>query len=383
MSNIKWYRYLGIIIINLAAIEIFSFLICEYIVGNRAASLLYTPPQIELSEFQTYQGNRDPILGWPTRDALNGDGHDASGSRPVPAFPILGGECLTLYGDSFTYGSGVSDEEAWGNLLASRFECRVGNFGVGGYGTDQSLLRFLANSTDKAPVSILGIFPHDIMRNVTQYLYLQSPGNASTLTFKPRYVIDGDEPRMIPLPDPSFSDFQFFDDRFDHLLPYEEFLPSGNIGPVPKRFPFALTLFKLLLHDTVHNWVLGSPGWQDFLDENHPTKALQITAGIVREFDDECKKRTKKCFALFFPTPSSYNSYIDDGRISLNSIFKKLEENGFPYLSLTPFLAERLGQRSICEILSKPNACTGHFNAEGNGIIADIVGNYITQNELL
>jgi len=301
----------------------------------------------------------------------------------VPAFPDVGEECITLYGDSFTYGSQVEDEEAWGNLLAVENGCRVGNFGVPGYGTDQALLRFLANSADTAPVSLLGITPHDIRRNVTQYFYLQAPGRRLKLSFKPRFVLEENELRLIPLPNPSYSDLQNLDKRFDDLLPYEEFRPGGNIGPVVKRFPYTLTLFNLLMHHRVQDWLLGRPSWVDFLDEDGPTNALQVAVGIISRFDEECHIRSKKCAVLFFPTPSSYSAYVEDGLIAMSTIFKRLDELGIPYLNLTPLIAQKLGQRNYCEVLANPEPCTGHPNAEGNRIIANIVVDYIRQNNIL
>ena len=79
--------------------------------------------------------------GWPTIDALKTEHYDALCSRPSPAFPKPGNECITLYGDSFTYGEEVDHEDAWSNRLAERIGCHVGNYGVGGYGSDQALLR--------------------------------------------------------------------------------------------------------------------------------------------------------------------------------------------------------------------------------------------------
>ena len=79
----------------------------------------------------------------------------STGARFSPAYPEPGNECVTLYGDSFTYGVGVREEYAWGNTLAERLRCRVGNFGVGGYGTDQALLRFMHNPNDPSSVAVL------------------------------------------------------------------------------------------------------------------------------------------------------------------------------------------------------------------------------------
>ena len=378
----RFIIHFGIFAVFVVLAELLSYLIVEFFVMEKAAFLLYTPPQIDETAYKSYLAIRDPILGWPTADALNSDRYDKSGSRPIPAFPTAGQECVTLYGDSFTYGSDVSDEEAWGNLLAGQIGCRVGNFGVGGYGTDQALLRFQTNAMDGATVSILGIHPHAIMRNVTQYFYLLAPQKVLSLAFKPRFISEGDSVRLIDLPSPNFSELHLLEGQVSQLLPYETFVPGNGIGPVPKRFPYLLVVINLLLHEKVQNWLSDLPSWKNFLAAEHPSKANQVTLGIIKQFFDECRKRDKKCLVIFFTTPSSYEYYLKSGQVAIRDLSSELDKMNLPYIALTPHIAKRLGQRSICEILSNTEGCTGHLNAEGNRIIADIVEDYIVLNAL-
>ncbi len=91
-------------------------------------------------------------------DDPQADRYDSSGARPSPAFPVVGNECLSLYGDSFVYANEVDDASAWGNVLTELVRCRVGNFGVGGYGIDQAYLRFSRNTGDGASLTMLGIY---------------------------------------------------------------------------------------------------------------------------------------------------------------------------------------------------------------------------------
>ena len=111
---------------------------------NLLRGILYFPPEVTREKYERYLSIRDPVVGWPARSAPSA----AAGlpvPRPSPAFPEPGEWCVTLYGESMTYGDEVTDAEAWGNVLAQRLGCRVGNFGVGGYGSDQALLRFIAS----------------------------------------------------------------------------------------------------------------------------------------------------------------------------------------------------------------------------------------------
>ena len=51
---------------------------------------------------------------------------------------------IALVGDSFTFGEDVTYEETWGYFLEKELgsQFQVLNFGVAGYGVDQSFLRY-------------------------------------------------------------------------------------------------------------------------------------------------------------------------------------------------------------------------------------------------
>ena len=108
---------------------------------------------------------------------------------------------MSIYGDSFTFGDEVNDDEAWGNVLSGLLECKVANYGQSGYGTDQAYLRFELNAAaDKAPVNLLAIYPDNILRNLNQYRPFLAGPYASWLAVKPRFIVEGEELKLIPQP---------------------------------------------------------------------------------------------------------------------------------------------------------------------------------------
>src|SRR6185312_6104743 len=107
--------------------------------------------------------NFDAKLGWIAPKLFR----ETNGARISPDNPSSPA-CLSLYGDSFVFGVEVSNTAAWGNQLAKKLNCKVLNFGVGAYGTDQAYLRFMANSNDPSGVVVLGILSENIVRNVNQ-----------------------------------------------------------------------------------------------------------------------------------------------------------------------------------------------------------------------
>jgi hypothetical protein len=346
------------------------------VIMRRAGTLLYFPPKINRLVWDHYVDVRHLLLGWPGTNALGTERYDLSGSRRIPAFPEPGNECVTLYGDSFVYGSDVRDEEAWGSLLSERLGCRVGNFGVEGYGTDQAFLRFQSNRSDAARITILGIYPHDVLRNISQYLYLLGGGKDNVTAFKPRFVLAEGKLTLVPLPRPSFDEVN--SGNLGAFLTNETFLPGTQFGPVPFRFPYTLIILKLtLFNEQVRNWIVRIPSWIDFLDESHPSRARQVTVRIVDEFMKVCSERAKECLVVLFPTPSSYRYFTSTGKVATQLLIDDFRSLGIPYLALAPALAQQLGSRSICNILAQPERCVGHFNVEGNQLLADVVFRYL------
>ena len=65
-------------------------------------------------------------------------------------------------------GVEVAAEDSYPNLLARELGCRVNNFGVGGYGTDQAFLRYRQLAEDSPRFVVLGHYSEDIVRNVNQ-----------------------------------------------------------------------------------------------------------------------------------------------------------------------------------------------------------------------
>lgn len=370
----------AMLIFVLFVTELTSFGFYKFFLEQRRF-LVYTPPRISREVWDNYLRVRDPVLGWPTARGLNSDRYDASGSRPVPAFPEPGAECVTLYGDSFTYAVIVAHRETWGNLLAESLGCRVGNFGVSGYGTDQALLRFETNEADSAPVSILGIFPSNLMRNVNQYHYLL--GSGADFTFKPRFILVDGELELVPKPEPRFSDLHLLGRDPGLLLAHETFLPGSDLGPVVAEFPYTLVVPKLLLNDRVRKWLRNVPGTYDFVEADHPSQALQLTVRIAERFIRGCDDRGKRCLVLLFPGPFSYRSYIERSVPALQPLMEAFERLGIRYLALVRPLAEHLGEKGYCKIVTEPGRCRGHFNAEGNRLVAEIVHAYLVQNSFL
>ena len=174
--------YLATVLVFLSGLEGVFYGISRCI----PAQWYYKPPTREA--FLHYlTSDIDWEVGWlPPPHELS-----AAGYRLSPAGAGLATPCISLYGDSFTFGAEVAPEAAWGNVVTERLGCRVDNYGVPGYGTDQAYVYFRRQhqqAVDTAPVVIMSHLSENIVRNITQdYSLLYQ----AEVALKPRFVTDG------------------------------------------------------------------------------------------------------------------------------------------------------------------------------------------------
>lgn len=381
ISRERKLLFWGILVFGLFVLaEVFSFVAYTQVIQPRAPFLHFSPAQNDVEgKYEEYLREHDPNLGWPA--VTPSPMYDASGSRPVPAFAEPGNECMALYGDSFVYGDEVEDVFAWGNLLSQKLDCRVANYGVVGYGTDQAYLRFKQSRRPVPPVTILGIFPHNVMRNVNQYRYLLAGGHI--LGFKPRFVLENGSLRLVPLPKVSSQDFKAFRNAPEDYLKEEAFLPDSAYGPERVSFPYTLSLIQLALKERTKSWFMDRPSWLAFARPGHPTRSMEITSAIVTQFEADSSAAESEFLVILFPTPSSFEWYRETGTLALDLLAEDLQANGIPVLDLTVEFDQRLVGRTFCEILTRPEICEGHLNPEGNAMLAEILVDYLEREQIV
>lgn len=134
---------------------------------------------------------------------------------------------IALFGDSFTAGDDVSDDEVWGFLLerelhAAGIRAEVLNFGVGAYGMGQAYLRWRHLGKDFSPdIVIFGLQPENLKRNANvfrQLLHRSGPAFS-----KPRFALVAGALQLLNsptlLPEQLMDAFENFSDH--PLAPYE------------------------------------------------------------------------------------------------------------------------------------------------------------------
>ncbi len=302
---------------------------------------------------------------------MGGEGYDVTGARPSPAFPYTanGKSCVSLYGDSFTR-SPQSPEDAWGDVLARLLDCRVANFGVGGYGTDQAYLRFQQNKQDGSEIVILSHTVEDILRNLTRDRDLLT--YVRWYAFKPRFVYtDQQTLEYVPIPRLSSEEHnRLIGLKSPQLeLERESFYPGGPAGAVRLRFPFTYSILRNLDDFRMRARFSGEPSYAQFYAKNHPLRGLEITREILKLFVIEAQGRGKRSLVMILPGKNDFMHYRKTRRWTYQSLVDELNREGISPLDFGPLLVGHIGSGDMDGFFDH----TGHYNKKTDRLLAQFV----------
>lgn len=335
--------------------------------------------------FQEYMERRDPVLGWPYPNQY-GRTLDINGAQPNPYFPDgpRNGSCLSLYGDSFTEGGDTSSPRLnWGNVLSKHLDCYVANFGTGGYGTDQAYLRFLRNRDDPSPVVVFGLHPADALRNLTRIRDLEN--YEKWFALKPRFIL-GEDNKLELVPIPRLTEHEYLraiSETTDPLvLEHESLQPGGPAGVVKLEFPYTIAVARSLFRFYgFRSRLRRVPEWMQFLQEGHPLHGLEIMVAITREFVRVAQERQKVPLVVILPHPEDFRYRLRGGEWPYRHVTHEFAEQQLPFMDFGPFLLSIAGQSE--GRLKEYFGPTGHFDDEGNALIARFVLEEMRQRGLI
>ena len=207
---------------------------------------------------------------------------------------------IALFGDSFTAGDEVRDDETWGHQLETKLNqagirTEVLNFGVNAYGMDQAFLRWREMGRSYAPdIVIFGFQSENLKRNVNIFTNLY----IGTLPFsKPRFVLaagGGLELLNSPvMPLEQIADV--FESFASHpLAQYEYHYQSRD---VVSRWWSSSRLASYL-----YEALKQSEDDEDSQDDYGPGSELgQLGQAIVDAFAADVKAREAEFFVLYLP----------------------------------------------------------------------------------
>jgi hypothetical protein len=243
--------------------------------------------------------------------------------------------------------------------------CRVANYGVGGYGSDQALMLFRAQrGVDRAPAVILGHLSENLLRNLNQYQQLLYPGARNY--FKPRYLLEGDRLVYVPSPVAAQGDIDALVRRPRRYLRHEAMLAR------PRRaFPYSWALVRWVAGDLHFRSRLGGyPRYLPFYAADHPAGGLQLTTRILATFAAEAKADGRQAYVLLIPTGGDFAYASGHGAWPDQPLADALRREGVRVIHAGPEMQRRMRGEDPCAFYA---VCNGHFNARGYRLLAEVV----------
>jgi hypothetical protein len=368
-------RWLLILLIATVIIELSSMAIYWFLLPPLHASrFVWNPdPEKARSTWNASPLGADEEIGGPL----------VSGAKYNSEFPENGRACGSAYGDSFVYGSEVAANEGWIEQLSRTLNCRVTNYAVPGYGTDQAYLRF-REVFDDSPMVLLGINPNNVMDNVNQYdgFLDDSPPEPSAL--KGRFVLDGsDHLQWVPRPHLDAEGFVAMLRNPADVVPHSYFLPDTRDGPVTLGFSYALTLARLALIPRLQNILVRRAEWSGFYAADHPSGALRLMTAISEAFVELADARGKRALIVLLPLSSSFREWANHGEFEYAPLVAALRSRGIEVFDPGAAMIETLEGRPACEFftnahaklawLMSPVPCGGHYSTFGNSTMSRLV----------
>ncbi len=325
----------------------------------------------------------DEYLGWTHRPGSRSrDGlyqFNSQGIRsPVPAYadrPDSGVLRIALFGDSFTHSDDVVYEDSFGarleaGLRTAGVRAEVLNFGVGGYGIDQAMLRYLVQGRALKPdLVVLGFQPEDLKRNLNLLRPLYDP--RTRLPFaKPRFIFEGDGISLINVPVLPPDQVAGVLRDLDHweLLPHEYFYDAADYRRVWWRYSRLLATLADLGAGPDESYLLKRVLYRD------GSEAQRLGWAVIRSFAQEVEANGAGFMIVHLPTVGDLEVRQRAGRWPYQAFLGALKDQ---YDVADP------GDRLLSAIMEQGVAAVfaGHYTSLGNRIVAETVGAAIAREE--
>jgi len=317
----------------------------------------------------------DRDLGWRQRPGYRSPlytiGPDGlRGLRAYAPRPPAGVLRVSAFGDSFVFGSEVADSAAWPAQIERDFpDLEIPNYGVGGYGPDQTFLDVLAHGADLHPqIVLVGWVPDDLRRAVNVYRRFLSPEEPPLV--KPRFLVsDAGTLTLLPTPITGDSDYRRF------LVRPRDVVSLGRHDYWYSALMYGDPLYDhsatVRLLTTV--WVrlsrrIGPNRLYAGAYANPHSEAFRIQVALFQQAADSIRKQGARPLFVFFPDREQLERMTHGARPSYQPLLDTLRARGLDPLDAGDAF---IGASSA----DLPHwFMTAHFSPAGNAIVARWLG---------
>ncbi|MGH8490566.1 MAG: SGNH/GDSL hydrolase family protein [Gammaproteobacteria bacterium] len=308
----------------------------------------------------------DAQLGWkpgPNRRSADGLYFSSLEGIRAPSPDVSFGDLppkrlIAVLGDSFAFGERVRYEDAFPAQLEESLgpQYRVLNFGVSGYGVDQSYLRYISDVLSWKPEIVVFSFVwHDLVRTMSVYSFLSFSGWDLPLS-KPRLLLTSAGLQQINVP--TLSPEEMFRKTRVSDLPFLE----HTLGYYPLDWKETVSYFPHLIRFIVPRFVHRLARNQNATKE----AIFSVNEAILGAFVKKAKKTGSTPIVVYLPGRSSLGE--SDARRTLGREF--LQESNLEHLDPTScLLAVNPAERFVPD--------DPHYAPKGNAAVAKCIGPHI------
>jgi len=331
-------------------------------------------------------GGHHPILGWRPKPhtrteevRINSQGIRADHDYAQTVKPEL--VRVSAFGDSFTFGNEVANEETWERQLESRdprFE--VLNFGVGAYGLDQAYLRYLHEGIPfNSDIVVIGFMTENIHRNLNVFRPFYHSSYSDNIYTKPRFLLENGHFTLLKNPLATIEDYRRFVTNDEAVLReigthdyfYQIKYRAGPMDWLPSARLIKITTWS------VKKWlnpVLTKEGSYAVSSEAFP-----LTTRIFDEFYCAALQHASLPVIVIYPALPDLDRQRNHQRKQYEPMLEHFHTKGFRYVDLLDaFVAydPTLPQNQIN--VGK----WGHYSPLGNTIVATYLQHYLNDEKL-
>lgn len=329
-----------------------------------------------------------PVLGWTNRpgysrpeETYHTNSRGLRGRAEYTLSPPDEAIRVSAFGDSFTFGSDVGDDETWESQLGGldpRFE--VLNFGVGGYGTDQSYLRYLEDGVAfNSDIVIIGFMSENISRNVNVFRPFYNANYESAVFPKPRFALREGELVLLPNPFPEPSDmWRLLADESEALKRMgrddHHYQLGYSAGPLDGSPTIRLIKMVGALPRQRSGRIVGEGGVYEVESE-----AYRLTLVLLQHFYESVLEHGSLPIVLLYPDGPDIRNHRRGDPTKYGPLLGDLALRGLAFIDVMDAFDKAPKSTSFEDLTIRPWA---HYTPLANRFVARHVGRYLEDRGL-
>ena len=272
------------------------------------------------------KGTYEVDLGWDFRPGFKGTSKNAAGeewnysvgnlgerANPYPAQKTL----ISSFGDSFTFGDEVENDETWQFYLSEMIQTNVLNFGVSGYGLDQAYLKMKKKLEEGlvTPIIILSLTPDSLMRLVTMNRGFSYPSDSHRLAFKPMLHNSGDGYSWIANPLRNLDSKEDVIQAVEIAKRYDFWYQARSLR---NSFPYSFQVARLVFMFTGLTPSARQNQWENKM-------VIDKLDRIIDYFYDEVTKRNFMPVLNIIPSSGNFEQLVSGKRMDYEDFLEHLK----------------------------------------------------------